>query len=144
MAYLVGVVLAVVVCAGFGTLVGFDRDRAFYATMTVVVATYYALFAVMGGSTRALLTESIGIAVFLILAIAGFKWNSWLLVVGLAGHGLFDFVHANLIADPGVPSWWPPFCLSFDVVAGAYLAVLLLRGHVHAGDNRRIQRLPTT
>lgn len=40
-----------------GTVVGLDRDRAFYPTVIVVIASY-ALFAVMGGSTHALLVEA--------------------------------------------------------------------------------------
>jgi len=40
MEYLIGVGLAVVVCA-FATLVGFDRDRVFYPTLVTVIATYY-------------------------------------------------------------------------------------------------------
>ena len=51
MEYLIGVGLAVVVCA-FATLVGFDRDRVFYPTLATVIATYYILFAVMGNSSR--------------------------------------------------------------------------------------------
>jgi hypothetical protein len=124
MAYVIGVVLAVVVC-GFATVVGLDRDRAFYPTITMVIASYYGLFAVMGGSTRALFAESVAIIAFLIISIVGFKRNLWLLVAALAGHGVFDFVHANVIADPGVPRWWPAFCLAFDVVAAAYLATRL-------------------
>jgi hypothetical protein len=46
---------------------------------------------------------------------------------GLIGHGLFDFVHGHFISNPGVPAWWPGFCGTYDVVAGAYLAVLLKR-----------------
>ncbi len=126
MAYLVGVVLAVVVC-GFATVAGLDRDRAFYPTLTIVIASYYGLFAVMGGSTRALYAESAVIIAFLIISIIGFKRNLWLLVVALAGHGVFDFVHADVIADPGVPRWWPAFCLAFDAVAAAYLTMRLLR-----------------
>ncbi|HKE34883.1 MAG TPA: hypothetical protein VKB66_06760 [Candidatus Acidoferrum sp.] len=53
MEYLIGVGLAVVVCA-FATLVGFDRDRVFYPTLATVIATYYILFAVMGNSRPAL------------------------------------------------------------------------------------------
>ena len=44
MEYLVGVGLALVV-AVFGTLVGFDRHRAFYPTVLIVIASYYGLFA---------------------------------------------------------------------------------------------------
>lgn len=126
MEYLIGVGVAVGVCA-FGRVTGFDHERVFYPTMVVVVATYYILFAVMGGSTPALALESLVAAAFLVLAMIGFKKNLWLTVAALAGHGVFDFFHHLLIRNPGVPVWWPGFCGSFDVLAGGFLAVLLLR-----------------
>ena len=126
MPYLIGIILALAVCI-FAALVGFDRDRVFYPTMVVVVATYYILFAVMGSSTRALVAESMAATVFLVLAVVGFKKSLWFVVAALAGHGVFDFFHHLIIDDPGVPVWWPGFCLSFDVLAGAFLAVLLTR-----------------
>jgi hypothetical protein len=46
---LIGIGLALVVCA-FAMLVGFDRDRVFYPTLVIVIATYYILFAVIGSS----------------------------------------------------------------------------------------------
>src|SRR5438874_8316593 len=106
MEYIVGVVLALGI-SGLATVAGFDRDRAFYPTLTIVIASYYGLFAVMGGSARALLQESIGITAFLLIAIFGFKRNLWFIVVALAAHGLFDLIHGYVIADPGVPAWWP-------------------------------------
>jgi len=126
MEYLIGVGLAAVVCA-FATLVGFDRDRVFYPMLATVVAHYYILFAVMGSSTRTLVLESLIAAAFFVLAVAGFKKNLWLIVAALAGHGVFDFFHRMFIHNPGVPVWWPGFCLSFDVLAGGFLAVLLIR-----------------
>jgi hypothetical protein len=126
MAYLIGVVLALAVCV-FATLVGFDRDRVFYPTMVTVVAHYYILFAAMGSSTSALILESVIAVVFFVLAAAGFKNSLWLTVAALAGHGVFDFFHHMFIHNPGVPVWWPGFCLGFDVLAGAFLAVLLVR-----------------
>jgi hypothetical protein len=50
-----------------------------------------------------------------------------LVVAGLVGHAVFDFLHRLFINNPGVPEWWPGFCLSFDVLAGLFLAVLLLK-----------------
>lgn len=126
MEYLIGVVLAVVVCA-FAMLAGFDRDRVFYPTLLTVIATYYILFAVMGSSTTALTIETLVAGIFLMLAVAGFKKNLWLVVAALAGHGVFDFFHHLVIQNPGVPVWWPGFCLSFDILAGGFLAVLLTR-----------------
>jgi hypothetical protein len=50
-AQVVGALLAFTV-ALFATGIGLDRDRAFYPAVTIVIASYYALFAVMGSSTR--------------------------------------------------------------------------------------------
>lgn len=129
MPYLVGVILAAAVC-GFATMAGLDRDRAFYPTVTIVIASYYGLFAVMGGSMRVLAQESVVIAGFLLVAFIGFRRNLWFVVTALAAHGLFDFVHGHVIADPGVPAWWPAFCLAYDGVTAAYLAMLLLRSRL--------------
>lgn len=126
MEYLIGVGLAVVVCV-FALLTGFDRDRVFYPMLVTVIATYYVLFAVIGSSTRALALECLIAGVFLALAVTGFKKNLWLIVVALAGHGVFDFFHHLLIQNPCVPVWWPGFCLAFDVLAGGFLAMLLMR-----------------
>ncbi len=126
MEYMVGVVLAAAVGI-FGSLTGMDRDRAFYPTVAIVVASYYALFAIATGSSSILIAECAAAFVFLALAVAGFKRTLWLVVIALAGHGVFDFFHGHLITDPGVPAWWPGFCLAYDVVAAAYLAWLLTR-----------------
>lgn len=126
MEYLIGVGLALAVCA-FALLAGFDRDRVFYPTLLTVIATYYILFAVMGGSMRVLTLESLVAGVFLALAVAGFKKSLWLIVFALAGHGVFDFFHHLFLQNPGVPVWWPGFCLAFDFLAGVFLALLLTR-----------------
>jgi hypothetical protein len=126
MEYAVGSALALVVLGGL-TLLGFDRDRAFYPTVTIVVASYYILFAALTGSATVMLAELAAAGVFILLAVIGFRNSQWLLVVALAGHGAFDLVHHLLIDNPGVPAFWPGFCMAFDVVAAAYLAVLLVR-----------------
>lgn len=126
MSFLIGASLALGVGI-FATRIGFDRDRAFYPTVMIVIASYYVLFAVMGGSAHSLLTECAVLAVFLLAAIAGFKRTLWLVVAALAAHGVLDLVHPQFIANPGVPVWWPDFCLAYDVVAAGYLAALLIR-----------------
>ena len=130
MALAIGVGLALLT-ALFARGVGLDRDRAFYPTVLVVVALYYVLFAVMGGSTHALLAESIGMAGFAALAAVGFRRSLWLVVAGLAAHGVFDFfVHGRVVENPGVPAWWPPFCGAYDVAAAGCLAWLVSRSRV--------------
>jgi hypothetical protein len=124
MGYLVGVLLALAV-AVFARVVGLDRDRAFYPTVLVVVASCYDLFAVMGGSTQALYAELATTGVFLVAVVFGFKRNLWIVAAALAGHGLFDLVHPHLVDNPGVPAWWPSFCMAYDLAAAAGLGWLL-------------------
>lgn len=129
MEYIVGASLALAVSL-LARFVGLDRDRAFYPTITIVVASYYGLFAVMGGSSEALAAESVAIVGFILVAALGFRLNLWLLVAALFGHGVFDFFHGHVISNPGVPQWWPMFCLTYDVTAATYLAWLLGQSRV--------------
>jgi hypothetical protein len=126
MEYLIGLLLAIVVIV-FSALIGLDRERSFYVTVLIVIASYYALFAGMAGSGHALIVEILAASVFCVLAVFGFKGNLWLVAVALIGHGIFDFFRRGLIENPGVPHWWPGFCLAFDVVFGAWLVVRLLQ-----------------
>lgn len=125
MEYAIGVAAATAVGL-FATVVGFDKDRSFYPVVLIVIACLYILFATMAGSGASLLAESIAALLFVTLAVLGFRKAPWLVVAGLAGHGVFDFLHHFVIANPGVPVWWPGWCLSYDVVAAAYLAALIL------------------
>jgi hypothetical protein len=131
MEYLIGLVLALGISIG-ATVVGFDRERSFYPTLLIVIAFLYALFAILGSSTHALVLELIPGALFVAAAVIGFKTKLWCVVGGLIGHGLFDYVHFHFISNPGVPSYWPGFCGTYDVVAGLYLAFLLRRSRVTA------------
>ena len=127
MGAIVGVGVAVLT-ALLGRVVGFDRDRAFYPTLLIVVASYYVLFAAMGGSTHALVVESAVMVAFVAAAVAAFRGRLWIAAAGLVGHGLFDvLVHGHVIDNPGMPAWWPPFCAAYDVAAGLFLAWLLTR-----------------
>lgn len=126
MPFFVGIALS----AGVGLLgrvVGLDRDRAFYPTVLMVVASYYVLFAALGASLSALLAESVAMTAFVVAAVAGFRSSPWIVVAALAGHGLFDAVHGSLLENPGVPARWPAFCLAYDVGAAAFLAWILRR-----------------
>ena len=82
MAYFIGVVLALGV-ARFAMRVGLDRDRVFYSAVMIVVASYYVLFAAMGGSGHTLILELIVMAGFVIAAVLGSRrangssWPRW-------------------------------------------------------------------
>jgi hypothetical protein len=126
MEYAIGILLALGFSLG-ATATGLDRERAFYTAVAMAVATYYILFAAMTGSASVVIAEAVAAGAFLLLAIVGFRTRPWLIALAIGGHGVFDVFHHLLIDNPGVPRWWPGFCMSFDVVAGGYLALLLLK-----------------
>ena len=71
MEYFIGLLVASAV-AGLAAG-GFGRDRSFAPTILIVVAHYYVLFAIMGGSNRALVIESIVASGVLLSAVLGFR-----------------------------------------------------------------------
>ena len=120
MSFLIGIVVALA-SAALSIAIKFDR-RTFYATVLIVVGHYYVLFALMAGSERATIIELLIMTTFVLLAGIGFRVNPWLIVAGLAAHGMLDLVHGLLISNPGVPAWWPPFCMAYDVAAAGVYA----------------------
>ncbi|WP_292066552.1 hypothetical protein [Brevundimonas sp. UBA7664] len=127
MEFAIGVGLALL--AGlFLSWVGMDRDRAAYPVILIVIAVLYELFAVLGGSTPALLSELLPTAVFVGVSVLGFRTSLWWVVAGLIGHGVYDIFHPAIFTNPGVPTWWPMFCMAYDVAAGVFLAWRLTRG----------------
>jgi len=124
--YAAGIVLSIGV-ALFARWVGFDRDRAFYPTVLIVIASYYVLFAAMIGSRETLVLESALMTVFVVAAVAGFKKSPWIIVGALAAHGVQDAVHGLIVANAGVPAWWPAWCLAYDLGAAGALTWLLMR-----------------
>ena len=64
---------------------------------------------------------------FVLVAVLGFKFSLWLVVACLVAHGVFDVFHGLVVTNPGVPQWWPAFCMTFDIGAAGFLAWLLMR-----------------
>jgi hypothetical protein len=124
MEYAIGAILGAVICP-FASVVGFDKERGFYPVVLIVIEGYYLLFATMAKSTDALLAETIPMFLFTAAAVLGFRRTPWIVVAGLALHGGFDFIRHAIIPNPGVPAWWPGFCLAIDVAMAGYLAVLI-------------------
>jgi hypothetical protein len=129
--YIVGVILGIGIGI-FSTLVGLDRDRALYPAALVVIASYYCLFAVVGGSNSALVGETIVGSMFVVIAAVGFRTNLWIVAAGIIGHGIMDLFHHLLIENPGLPTFWPMFCMSIDITIGAYLSLLLSQNRIRS------------
>lgn len=118
----VGISLAVLL-AILSRVTKFDKDRSYFATLLIIIATYYVLFAFM--SSEALITEIVIASVFSVVALAGaLRWPI-LLGIGILLHGVFDYYHGHFINNSGVPEWWQAFCAGFDIVFGIWVIYLI-------------------
>jgi hypothetical protein len=98
-----------------------------YALGLTLIAAVYIGFGVADGRWKVITVETGVAAAFVVIAAAGVTGSPWLLVGGLAGHGLKDFgQHRTQFVRN--TRWWPPFCATVDWVAAGILAIAIARG----------------
>lgn len=125
MAYFIGFLLATITALGARHF-GLDRDRVFYPFVLSIVATYDVVFAMADGRAGVLLFEVAVLSLLLTVAVIGFRTSLWLVVAGLAAHGMLDSLHGLVLSNRGIPAWWPAFCATYDIAIAGMLAVVLL------------------
>jgi hypothetical protein len=98
-----------------------------YAMGIAVIAAIYVGLSVADGRAERIAVETTVATGFLVVAAAGVTGTAWLLVAGLAGHGVKDLWQhrTRFVANT---RWWPPFCAVVDAVAAALLTVAILVG----------------
>jgi hypothetical protein len=102
-----------------------------YALGLAMIASIYVGFAVADGRPRVIAVESGVTFAFVVIAAAAVTGSPWLLVVGLAAHGLKDLWQHRTGFVAGT-RWWPPFCMVVDWVVAAIIAVEIAAG-MHFG-----------
>jgi hypothetical protein len=102
-------------------------DATVYALGLVLIAAIYIGFAVADGRPRIIAVEMGVAAAFVVVAAAAVTGSAWLLVAGLAGHGLKDLWQhrTGFVANT---RWWPPFCATVDFVAATIIAIEVVAG----------------
>jgi len=99
-------------------------DTTVYAFGLTLIAAIYIGFAVADGRSTVIAVETVVAAVFVVIAAAAVTGPEWLVVAGLAGHGLKDLWQhrTGFVANT---RWWPPFCATVDFVVAGIIAVAL-------------------
>jgi hypothetical protein len=102
-------------------------DATVYALGLAVIAAIYIGFAVADGRPQILAVETGVAAAFVVVAAAAVTGSAWLIVAGLAGHGLKDLWQhrTGFVANT---RWWPPFCATVDFVAATIIAIDIVAG----------------
>ena len=95
----------------------------------MLIAAVYIGFAVADGRRHVLAVETAVASAFVVVAAAAVPGSAWLIVAGLAGHGLKDLWQHRTGFVAGT-RWWPPFCAAVDFVAAALIAVAIVAGRL--------------
>ena len=116
--------------------------RAFALAMLILPAIYM-LFALLAGDGTAMAWELVYglpfIGFGLLCFTRGFKASGILVVALWALHAAYDVYHHALVANAGVPGWYPAFCFGFDVMMVIYLARLVAHQKnfdIYASDSK--------
>lgn len=98
-----------------------------YALGLALIAAVYIGFSVADGRAKVIAVECGVASAFVVIAAAAVTGPAWLVVIGLAGHGLKDLWQhrTQFVVNT---RWWPPFCAVVDFVAAAILAVAITAG----------------
>lgn len=124
MSIAVGMAMAVAMCLA-ARFIGFDRDRAFHPVLLIAIASYDLVFAALTQEAGVIAGECLLASVFVTVAVVGFRKWPVLVMLGLVGHAAADVVHPHLVANSGIPAWWPGFCAGFDAAAAWVFGVVL-------------------
>jgi hypothetical protein len=103
------------------------EPRTVYALGLVLIAAIYIGFSVADGRRKVIAIESSVAGIFVVVAAVSVTGSAWLLVLGLAGHGLKDLWQhrTHFVRNT---RWWPPFCATVDWVAAGILTAAILMG----------------
>ncbi len=99
-----------------------------YPLLLASFPAYYWAFALYAKDMDALVSEVwvgvLFIATALLAVALRRRWALMLVAAGCFAHALYDASHNILFVNAGMPSWWPVFCGSIDVILGLYLMYL--------------------
>lgn len=133
----IGLFLALILIV-FSKKIRFGKEAGYYFSLLVTVASYYVAFAFAAGD--AIISESYICFLFILIALAGALNNIRIIGFGIFMHGVFDVFHHQLIANAGVPDWWPTFCATFDFVFGFWV-MYAFKNTTHPGAHEhKVQR----
>ena len=126
-----GLIVAVVIIILSRLLSGYFTTRLFSAAILVAIAFIYVGFSLKDNPVRLIILESGMALVFYFLAIIGYTRNSFLIALGIILHGVWDIAHHNgFPVSTDTPGYWPPFCLTVDIIDGFYFLVIFKRQSV--------------
>jgi hypothetical protein len=99
-----------------------SQGRVALGVLLAGIGWVYFGFAVADGRTSAIVVQAASASLFLWIAYLGVQLeSSTLLGAGFLAHAAWDAVHHEGHGPTRVRTWYPPFCVTADVVIGVPL-----------------------
>lgn len=116
--------LAVLTCL-VGYSLSWYKALDFFAVILVLIAGVYIGFAIEDGRRNKLVVEVAVALGFVALVLLGmWKWP-WLIPAGYFLHGVWDLLHHPLKIGARVRKWYPPACIAYDWLVGAFVFIYM-------------------
>ncbi len=96
-----------------------------YSLGLTLIAAVYVGFSVADGRRTVIAVETGVASAFVVIAAVAVTGPAWLLVAGLAAHGLKDLWQHRTGFVAGT-RWWPSFCAVVDLVAATAIALMTM------------------
>ena len=121
-----GILVAVVLIIITLILNKYFTTRLLSATILVAIAFIYVGFALKDNTVPYIILEIVVAVLFYFIALVGYLRNSSLVAFGIIAHGVWDILHHNAwMVTTAIPTYWPSFCLTTDLLYGIYLLYIL-------------------
>lgn len=104
-----------------------------YIWAYVITVLLYVIFAAISVNMFWIMTEVLAAGFFLVFAWLSLKHSYWFLAFGWAVHTIWDNVIYDKLSAPYVPSWYPGFCLGFDLIMAVAVVVHCVRVEAKGG-----------
>lgn len=116
---------------------GVGQRRVLLAFLCGMPVVYLADWIRFGAAPQWLFVEIFGALAFWSVALLAVRHRNAWLVVGIAGHGLWDVLHYG--RQSFVPDWYIAACVIADLALGIFAGgVLWVERSVHSADVRRV------
>jgi hypothetical protein len=116
--------LAALTCLA-GYFMSWYKALDFFAVILVLIAGVYIGFAIEDGRRNKLVIEVAVALGFVALVLLGmWKWP-WLIPAGYFLHGVWDLLHHPLKIGARVRKWYPPACIAYDWLVGAFIYIYM-------------------
>jgi hypothetical protein len=110
------------VAIAFGALLPDPVAYVYFGAQLAAIGWVYFGFGVADGRPASIAVQVLSACVFLTIGFLGaYHQSTVLLGLGFIAHGAWDWVHHDGHGPTHVRTWYPPFCVTVDVVTGVPL-----------------------